>query len=63
MEAQALQHALDRTEPRVYLLANLLADLSTECRRGIETIQIARNATTIEEARRILTDYLTSLDK
>lgn len=67
MEAQQLQFASEKmerlTSHRVYLIANLLADLSAECRRGIETMQIAREARTIEESRSILSRYLKSIDK
>jgi len=44
-------------------MANLMADLSAECRRGIECMQSAQEATTIEEARLILSRYLKSIDR
>jgi hypothetical protein len=67
MEAKALQSAsimMERlTSQRVYLIANLLTDMSAECRRGIECMQIAREQRTIEEARLILSRYLRSIDR
>ena len=66
-EARSLQSVAIQmellTSHRVSLIANLLSDLSSECRRGIETMQAARKATTIEEARQVLNDYLTLFDK
>jgi hypothetical protein len=67
MEARHLSFACEKmehlTSHRVYLIANLLQNLSAECRRGIETMQIAREARTIEESRSILSRYLKSIDK
>jgi hypothetical protein len=67
MEARALQcaaHQLEYlTSHRVSLMANLMADLSAECHRGIECMQSAQEATTIEEARLILSRYLKSIDR
>jgi hypothetical protein len=66
-EARALQSACEMMESltshRAVLLANLLADLSTECRRGIDVMRIAAAATTIEQARQVLYKYLTSIDR
>jgi len=66
-EARALQSACEMmerlTSHRAVLLANLLTDLSSECRRGIDVMRIAAAATTIEQARQVLYKYLTSVDR
>jgi hypothetical protein len=67
MEARALQSACEMmerlTSHRAVLLANLLADLSMECRRGIDTMRIAAAAQTLDDARAVIHKYLTSIDR